>query len=253
MKLINKIFQTGELPADFLVNIFVPIPKTSNTTKCKEHQTISLISHACKILLYIMKNRIMTIINEHLEESQFGFREGSGTRNAIYVLRTIGERRMMQKKKKVYICFIDNPKAFGNVKHKKLIRIMKQVGITKNETETITNLYFRQVTRVQFNAGLIPEFKIRNGVRQGCILFNLYSEMLIKEAMDEEDRIKINGKTISTIRYADDTAVVAPTQDILQRMMDKISLACKNYGMKLTVKKTKVMILKKGSEKENAK
>ena len=243
VKLINKIFQTGELPADFLANIFVPIPKTSNTTKCEEHQTISLISHACKILLYIIKNRIMTIINEHLKESQFGFREGSGTRNAIYVLRTIGQR-MMQKKKKVYICFIDNPKAFGNVKHKKLIRMMKQVGITKNETETITNLYFRQVARVQCNAGLIPEFKIRNGVRQGCILypilFNLYSEMLIKEAMDEEDRIKINEKTISTIRYEDDTAVVAPTQDILQRMMDKIILACKNYGMKLNVKKTKV-------------
>ena len=72
--------------------------------------------------LYIIKNRITKIINEHLEESQFGFREG--TRNAIYVLRTIGER-MMQKKKKVYICFIDYAKAFDNVKHGKLIQIMK--------------------------------------------------------------------------------------------------------------------------------
>ena len=47
-------------------------------------------------------------------------------------------------------------------------------------------------------------------------MFNLYSEMLIKETVDEEHGIKINGKIISTIRYADDTAVVAPTQDILQ-------------------------------------
>ena len=81
---------------------------------------------------------------------------------------------------------------------------MKQVGIPKNETQIITNLYFRQVARVQCNAGLTPEFKIRKGVRQGCILspilFNLYSEMLIKEAVDEEHGIKINGKRISTIR-----------------------------------------------------
>ena len=73
VKLINKIYQTGELPADFLANIFIPIQKTSNTTKCEEYRTISLISHACKILLYIIKNRITKIINEHLEESQFGF------------------------------------------------------------------------------------------------------------------------------------------------------------------------------------
>ena len=86
------------------------------------------------------------------------------------------------------------------------------------------------------------------------ILLNLYSEMLIKEAVDEEHRIKINGKKISTIRYADDTAVMAPTQDhSTTNDGQKFSLACKNYGMKLNVKKTKVMILKKGNEKENTK
>ena len=210
VKLINKIYQTGELPADFLANILIPIPKTSNMTKCEEHQTISLISHACKILLYI----IMKIINEHLEESQFSFREGSGTRNVIYMLRTIGKRMMQKRRKCTFASSII--KAFDNVKHGKLIQIMKQVGIPKSETQNITNLYFRQVARVQCNAGLTPEFKIRKGVRQGCILspilFNLYSEMLIKEAVDEEHRIKINGKRILTIRYADDTAVVAPTQ-----------------------------------------
>ena len=72
--------------------------------------------------------------------------------------------------------------------------------------------------------------------------------MLIKEAVDEEHGIKINGRQSQRLDTRT-TAVVAPTQDILQRMMDKISLACKNYGMKLYVKKTKVMILKKGNEK----
>ena len=67
----------------------------------------------------------------------------------------------MQKKKKVYICFINYAKAFNNVKHGKLIHIKKQVGIPKNKTQIITNLYFRQDTRVQCNARLTPEFKIR--------------------------------------------------------------------------------------------
>ena len=55
VKLINKIYQTGELSADFLANTFIPIPKTSNTTKCEEHRTISLVLHACKILLYVIR------------------------------------------------------------------------------------------------------------------------------------------------------------------------------------------------------
>ena len=48
VKLTDKIYQTEELPADFLTNIFIPIPKTSNTTKCEEHRTISLISQPAR-------------------------------------------------------------------------------------------------------------------------------------------------------------------------------------------------------------
>ena len=103
VKLINKIYQTGELPADFLANIFIPIPKTSNTTKCEEHQTISLISHACKILLYIIKNRITKIINELLEESQFGFREGSGTRNAVLRAKNHWRKNDAEKEESVHL------------------------------------------------------------------------------------------------------------------------------------------------------
>ena len=51
---INKIYQNGEIPADFLKSIFIPLPKTANTAKCEERRTISLIPHVIKILLYII-------------------------------------------------------------------------------------------------------------------------------------------------------------------------------------------------------
>ena len=63
--------------------------------------------------------------------------------------------------------------------------------------------------------------------------------MLIKDALQDEDRIKINGESITTIRYADDTAILAEKEEDLQRMMDKIHQHCKNYGMNLNLKKTK--------------
>ena len=73
------------------------------------------------------------------------------------------------------------------------------------------------------------------------ILFNLYSEMLINEALCEIEGVKLNGIDIKTIRYADDTAVVAPSQVVLQRMMDRITRKCEEYGMSLNTKKTMVM------------
>ena len=96
---------------------------------------------------------------------------------------------------------------------------------------------------------LSESFPIEKGVRQGCILssilFNIYSEMLIKDALQDEDGIKINGESITTIRYADDTAILAEKEEDLQRMMDKIYQHCKNYGMNLNLKKTKTMVINK--------
>ena len=120
---------------------------------------------------------------------------------------------------------------------------MHKVGIPKHEIRKIANLYYKQMAKIKCNSGMTDNIIISKGVRQGCILspilFNLYSEMLMKEALDVDDDIKINGEMITTIRYADDTAVIAPSQEILQRMMNKIFMACKNYGMKLNVKKQK--------------
>ena len=69
--------------------------------------------------------------------------------------------------------------------------------------------------------------------------------MLIKDALQDEDGIKINGESITTIRYADDTAILAGKEEDLQRMMGKIHQHCQNYGMNLNLKKTKTMVINK--------
>ena len=92
LDLCNSIYKTGTLPKEFLTSIFIPIPKKAGATDCKQFRTISLITHACKILLNIVHNRLKDTIDRNLSDDQNGFRKGRGTRESIFALRVLGER-----------------------------------------------------------------------------------------------------------------------------------------------------------------
>lgn len=86
-------------------------------------------------------------------------------------------------------------------------------------------------------------------VRQECILspavFNLYSEAVFQKALEEIDkRIKVNGKRINNIRYADDT-VLADNLENRQLLMDKINEKSKNFGLRMNIHKTKILVVSK--------
>ena len=252
-KIINKIYNTGEIPNDFLQSMFVPLPKVPKARNCSDYRTISLISHTSKILLNVMKSRITPIIEEFLGESQMGFRKGRGTRDAIFQLQTICERSL-EFGKTVYLCFIDYQKAFDMVKHDKLVEVMKKTGIPELEIRLITNLYWKQQAVVKTAEGLSNSVNIQQGVRQGCILspilFNLYSEWMTKEIEENTEGIKINGDIIRDCRYADDAAMLADTTEKLQKSVDILESVCTDYGMKINTKKTKVMAISKNGRAE---
>jgi predicted nucleotidyltransferase len=83
--------------------------------------------------------------------------------------------------------------------------------------------------------------KIGRGVRQGCclspILFNLYSEYLTKEALEGFGDIKIGGKVIRTVKYADELVLLAREEMVLQGMIDRLSEIGRCYGMEMNVGK----------------
>ena len=97
--------------------------------------------------------------------------------------------------------------------HNKLGKILKEMGIPGHLTCLLRNLYAGQETTVKTGHGTTDWFQIRTGVHQGCILspclFNLYAEYIMRNAGLDEARagIKIAGRNISTLRYADDTTL----------------------------------------------
>jgi len=163
MKLINTIYETGEWPKDFREVTMIALKKKPQATKCSDHRTITLIGHTAKIVANILRRRIEKKIDDVLEEDQFGFRRGKGTRDAIGMLRIISERTL-EIDAELSVCFIDWQKVFDRVNWTKLMQILKETGIDWHERRLINNLYMAQSVKVRLNRGETRSVKIGRGV-----------------------------------------------------------------------------------------
>ena len=108
-------------------------------------------------------------MNRELPDVQAGYRKGRGTRVQIANIHwIIKKERDFQKT--IYFCFIDYAKTFDSVDHRKLWKILKEMGIPDHLTCLLRNLYAGQEARVRTEHGTTYWFQIGKGVRQGCIL-----------------------------------------------------------------------------------
>ena len=123
---------------------------------------------------------------------------------------------------------------------------MKEMGIPDHLICLLRNLYAGQEATVRTGHGTKDCFQIGKGVRQGCILspclFNLYAEYIMRNAgLDEAQAgIKIAWRNISNLRYADDTTVMAESEELKSLLM-KVKEESEKVGLKLNIQKTKIM------------
>ena len=139
--------------------------------------------------------------------------------------------------------FID----YDCVDHNKLWKILKEMGIPDHLICLLRNLYAGQEATVRTGHGTTDWFQIGKGVRQGCILspclFNLYAEYIMRNAGLEETQagIKIARRNINNLRYADDTTLMAESEEELKSLLMKVKVESEKVGLKLNIQKTKIM------------
>ena len=163
-------------------------------------------------------------MNHELPDIQAGFRKGRGTRDQIANIRWIMEKAR-EFQKNIYFCFVDYAKDFDCVDHNKLWKILKEMGIPDHLTYLLRNLYAGQEATVRTGHRTTDLFQIRRGVRQGCILspclFNFHAEYSMRNAgLDEAQAgIKIAGRNINNLRYADDTTLMVESEELKSLLM----------------------------------
>ena len=107
----QQIWKTQQWAQNWKMSVFIPIPKKHNAKECSNYCTITLISHARKVMFKILQARLQQYVNSELPDAQAGFRKGRGTRDQIVnICWIIKKAREFQKN--INFCFIDYTKAF---------------------------------------------------------------------------------------------------------------------------------------------
>ena len=153
----------------------------------------------------------------------------------------IKKARVFQKN--IYFCFIDYAKSFDCVDHDKLWKALKEMGISDHLTCLLRNLYVDQEATVRTLHGTTDWFNIEKGVHQICLLsfclFILYTEHIMRNTRLNElqAEIKIGGKNINNLRYADDTTLMAESEEELKSLLMKVKKESERTGLRLSIKK----------------
>ena len=267
-QLIKEIWRTGDVPKEWGEAVMVPLLKKGDPTLCDNYRGIALLSICGKVLTRIIADRIQHGYKDQMMEAQCGFRGGRSTTDQMFTLRQVVERRR-EYGLRSYVAFVDLKKAYDSVPRRLLFKVLRAEGIPEVMVRILESLYSRTTGRVRVKGMLGPEFELRTGVRQGCVisplLFNIYLNHILKRAEREleakglhfsyhigrevgptetRDPAKRKPLRLWGTLYADDIALLAASRDHLQEMLSKVNEEFSRYGMTISAEKTKVMLCK---------
>ena len=156
-------------------------------------------------------------------------------------------KQQESSRKTTYFHFTVYAKAFDRVDHNKLWRFRREMGIPEHLIFLLKNRYAGQEVTFRSGHGTIECFQIGKRVHQGCILspclFNLYAQYIMRNTGLEEAKAGINiaRRNINNLRFADDTTLMAESEEELKSLLMKVREDSEKVGLKLNIQKTKIV------------
>ena len=254
--LFNVILTRTYFPSSWKVNYIIPIFKSDDSFDPNNYRGISVSSCLGKLFTLVTNARrlikFLDIANT-LSSFQIGFRRGYRTSDHVFVLNTI-INGYFSKGKKVYACFVDFSKAYDSVWRKGLLYKLILNGLSIQFISLIDSMYSELKAAVKLSNGITPFFNSAVGVRQGRNLSPLLFNIFVNDIFDIFDDlkccpVKLNNKPITSLMYADDLLILSETEDGLKESLQRLGKYAKQWKMKISAKKTKIMVFNKQGRK----
>ena len=198
-------------------------------------------------MLKIFQVRLQQYVNHELQT--FKLDSEKAEEPEVRLPTSTGSSKKQESSRKTSTsALLKNAKAFDCVDHNKLWKILKEMGIPNHLTCLLRNLYASQEATVRTGHETTDRFQIGKGVRQGhtlsLCLFNLYAEYIMQNAgLDEAQAgIKIARRNINNLIYADDSTLMAESEEELKSLLIKVKEESENVGLKLNIQKTNIMV-----------
>ena len=245
--IFNKILQTGKYPYKWASSVIQPIYKSGNRNLPSNYRGISLITCIGKLFTRIINERLKKWAENSniLCKEQFGFQKGKRTTDALFILTTLIQKQISNKKQ-LYCCFVDFNKAFDSVSHDLLWAKLTEQGVNPQLIKLLKSYYSKSKSCVRTpDQGLTNMFSTTRGVKQGCnlspLLFSLYINSL-------PESIHPTGDTIfpsSCVMFADDVVVFSDDPHSLQNILNSLDTFCKQLSLQINPVKTKILVFGK--------
>ena len=249
----------------FMTHIVTLYKNKGDRSDCNNYLGISLLGVVWKVFARVALTRLQILAERTLPEYQCGFRTGRSTIDMMFSVRQLQEK-CREQRRPLFIAFIDLTKAFDLVSRRGLFNLLEKIGCPPKLLSVISSFHNNMKGTVNYDGATSEPFEIRSGVKQGCVLaptlFSIFFSMMLSYAFKTSTegvylhtradcklfnlarlraKTKVRHVVIREMLLADDAALVTHTIKDLQQLMDSLYHGCKEFGLTICIKKTKVM------------
>ena len=274
LDLIKVVWEEETVVKDWKDATIMPIPKKGNLQICDNWRGISLLDVVGKLFARVIQERLQVIAEEILPESQCGFRKARGCVDMIYVARQLVEKTI-EHDDTLFVLFVDLKKAYDSIPRQALWRVLKKVGVPPKMLSIIMSFHEGMQAEVSVKDMTTDTIEVMNGLRQGCTLaptlFNVYYSAVVaswrsrclpagvdvrfrhgrKLVGDRTAKSRLSNVRIFESQFADDTAIYTIEREAFVSATEEFARTAKDWGMTVSVDKTKGMAVGRNVAEED--